>query len=51
MCDKCVEIDEKIRRYQNILRSITDQATIGGAKRLIAELQAQKAVLHQQREQ
>jgi beta-phosphoglucomutase-like phosphatase (HAD superfamily) len=51
MCDKCVEIDEKIRRYQNILRSITDQPTIEGAKRLIAELQAQKAVLHPQQEQ
>jgi len=51
MCDKCVEIDVKIRRYQNILRSITDQATIGGAKRLIVELQAQKAVLHPERQE
>ena len=51
MCDKCVEIDEKIKRFENIMRSISDQPTIDGAKRLIAELQAQKAVLHPQREQ
>jgi hypothetical protein len=51
MCDKCVEIDEKIRRYQNILRSITDPPTVDGAKRLIADLQAQKTVLHPQQEQ
>ena len=50
MCDKCVEIDEKIRRYQNIARSITDQPTIDGTKRLIADLEAQKAALHPERQ-
>jgi hypothetical protein len=35
----------------DILRSISDQPTIEGAKRLIADLEAQKAVLHPQREQ
>jgi hypothetical protein len=34
---KCGEIDEKISRYQNILRSISDQPTIKGAKRFIAK--------------
>jgi hypothetical protein len=51
MYDKCVEIDEKIRRYQNILRSVTDQPTIDGTKRLIADLEAQKAALHPTRDE
>jgi len=46
MCEKCVEIDEKIERYCNVRRSISDQATVDGAKKLIADLMAQKAVLH-----
>jgi hypothetical protein len=51
MCEKCVEIDAKIERYRNIVRSITDQPTVDGTKALIADLEAQKAVLHPQREQ
>jgi hypothetical protein len=46
MCDKCVEIDARIATYQRIASRITDQPTIDGAKRLIAELQAKKAALH-----
>ena len=46
MCDKCIEIDEKIKRYRSIVRSITDQPTVDGAKALIADLEAQKAALH-----
>jgi hypothetical protein len=46
MCEKCVEIDEKIKRYRNIVRSIRDQATLDGTKALIAALEAQKAALH-----
>jgi hypothetical protein len=51
MCEKCVEIDAKIERYRNIVRSIADQPTVDGTKALIADLEAQKAVLHPQREQ
>ena len=49
MCDKCVEIDEKIKQYRSIVRSITDQPTVDGAKALIADLEAQKAALHPKR--
>jgi hypothetical protein len=49
MCDKRVEIDEKIKRYRSIVRSITDQPTVDGAKALIADLDAQKAALHPER--
>jgi hypothetical protein len=46
MCEKCVEIDERIKRYRDLLRSIGDQATVDVAKKLIADLKAQKAALH-----
>jgi hypothetical protein len=44
-----VEIDKKIERYRNILRSIRDEATVDGAEKLIADLEAQKAALHPER--
>jgi hypothetical protein len=28
MCEKCVEIDDRIKRYRNILRTIDDGATV-----------------------
>jgi hypothetical protein len=46
MCEKCVEINEKIEHYRLIQRSIMDQLTVDHAKELIAELEAQKAALH-----
>jgi hypothetical protein len=49
MCEKCLEIDEKIERYRSILRSIRDEATVDGAEKLIADLEAQKAALHPER--
>jgi hypothetical protein len=42
----CEQIDEKIKRYRNILPSITDQRTVEGLRELIAILDAQKAALH-----
>jgi hypothetical protein len=49
MCERCVEIDERIKRYRDILRSITDPATVDGAKALIADLENQRAALHPDR--
>jgi hypothetical protein len=46
MCEKCVEIDQKIDHYRTLAARILDQATIYGVQKLIAELQAQKAALH-----
>ena len=46
MCEKCVEIDQKIDHYRTLATRILDQATIYGVQKLIAELQAQKAALH-----
>ena len=46
MCDKCVEHDKKIERYRRVSSSINDQLTTDGLKKLIADLEAQKAALH-----
>jgi hypothetical protein len=46
MCEKCIEIDQKIERYRKVQRSIGDQVTVNRAKELIAELEAQKVALH-----
>ena len=46
MCEKCVELDEKIERYRRITLSIVDPVTIDRAKELIADMEAQKIALH-----
>lgn len=50
MCEKCVEIDKAIARYQRILLSIFDQLTMDRIKESIADLKAKKAALHPERE-
>jgi hypothetical protein len=51
MCEKCVEIDKTIVRYQRILLTIGDQVTIDRTKEVIADLQTQKAALHPEQAQ
>jgi hypothetical protein len=46
MCDRCVELDEKIERYRLIKSNIADQALNDAADRLIAEMEAEKDSLH-----
>jgi hypothetical protein len=46
MCEKCVEIDWQIERYQRLSRQIRDRQTIEAADQLTAKLQADKLVLH-----
>ena len=50
MCDKCVELDDKIDHYQRIASKITDQLTIDRIKELIAQLESQKAAFHPEKE-
>jgi hypothetical protein len=42
MCDKCNELDEKIKHYERIASSITDQLMIDGIKKLIKDMQIKK---------
>jgi hypothetical protein len=51
MCEKCVELDGRIANYQRIASRITDQQTIEGIKRLVADLQPRKAALHPEQQQ
>jgi hypothetical protein len=46
MCERCVELDERLRRYRRISDSINDQLTIDRIKGMIDDLEAQKAALH-----
>jgi hypothetical protein len=50
MCDKCIEIDEKIEHYRELASSVSDQRTSEGVAELIADLQAQKDTLHPKQE-
>jgi FAD/FMN-containing dehydrogenase len=51
MCEKCVELDGKIEHYQRLFSRITDQLTLDGIKKLIEQMQAQKAALHPEQSQ
>ncbi|MBN8986693.1 MAG: hypothetical protein J0H42_00505 [Rhizobiales bacterium] len=46
MCEKCDAIDKTIERYRQIQQRVLDQQLIDGTKKLIAELEAEKAALH-----
>jgi hypothetical protein len=46
MCEKCVELDEKIEHYGELSRWISDQKTIEQFKLFIEKLRAKKAALH-----
>jgi hypothetical protein len=49
MCDKCVDLDEKIGRYRRMSNSINDQFTIERIRELILDAEAQKAALHSEK--
>jgi hypothetical protein len=51
MCEKCIEIDAKIDRYQTMSRLITDQPTLDAIKKLTDELNAEKVALHPEQQQ
>ena len=51
MCEKCIELDGKIEHYQRLSSRITDQLTLDGIKKLIAQMKAIKAALHPEQEQ
>lgn len=46
MCEKCDAIDEKIARYRRWATYLLDQRMVDQTKKLINELEAQKAALH-----
>ena len=46
MCDECIELGKKIDHYTTICARISDEKTVEGIRKLIAEMEAQKAALH-----
>jgi|EndMetStandDraft_4_1072995.scaffolds.fasta_scaffold413364_2 hypothetical protein len=46
MCEKCVEIDEKMVRYQRLAEAVRDQRTTEAADELLARLRAVRRALH-----
>jgi hypothetical protein len=50
VCDRCVEIDDRTKRYRELASSITDQAALESIDRLIKNLDAEKLGLHPQPE-
>jgi hypothetical protein len=46
MCEKCVEIDGRVARLKSLTFRISDQQTLDGIEKLVAELEAQKVALH-----
>jgi hypothetical protein len=47
MCQSCIEIDKRVERNRELLRSTTDPAEIERINQLIAELYADRVRLHQ----
>jgi hypothetical protein len=45
MCERCIEIDSKIERYQR-LTAFTDQLTRDRIAELVGDLRREKAALH-----
>ena len=51
MCEKCVEIDEKVEHYRSLASRVLDGAMIKGIEALIADLLALKDQLHPAQEE
>ena len=49
MCEKCIELDDKIGHYERLSSMITDEQTLRGIKQAIDRLAAEKAALHSER--
>jgi len=45
MCARCLEINEKIDRYQKLVSRLMDPLTNEGVAKLFADLQAESAIL------
>jgi hypothetical protein len=46
MCERCVELDQKIHHYRRLALSIVDQRTVDGINELIEKMKAEKVALH-----
>ena len=49
MCERCVELDDKIEHYQRMASKTTDPDLLDGIQKLIKRMKGQKALLHPKR--
>ena len=46
MCEKCAELDRRIRLLSKMMEFLIDPQAIAQSEEMVAELQRQKAALH-----
>jgi len=51
MCEKCIDLDQKIEPYREMASRVNDAIATRGIGELIAELIAKKAELHSDMEE
>ena len=51
MCEKCVEIDEKVEHYRSLASRLSDSATIKGIEALMADFLTLKEQFHSAQEE
>jgi hypothetical protein len=49
MCDKCVELDEKIEHYRKLASAVSDRITVERIADLIKSMEARKLRFHPER--
>jgi hypothetical protein len=46
VCDRCSQIDERIRHYQGLAKLVLDKGALESIAQLISNLEAEKRILH-----
>lgn len=46
MCEKCIELDEKIAHHRELAKKFSDKTFLEGISTLIAKYEAEKKALH-----
>ena len=46
MCHLCSDLDAKLERYFKLVSQVTDRLALEALKKLIAEVQSKKSLLH-----
>jgi len=46
MCEQCINLDHRIRNYQQLAQALASKTILEGVAKSIAELEAQKLALH-----
>jgi hypothetical protein len=50
MCEKCIELDEKISHYERLSLAVSDELTLDRIRDAVEQFKAAKAALHPEKE-